>query len=121
GAVEGGGRTVIPVDSFYDRDWNLLPHRRIRTVGISEARPVARPDRLPDMIAAAEALCSGIDYLRIDMFLIRNEIWFGEITVYPGSAFNKYEVAAESGQVKAENLDVLWGRLWRLPEIPLAK
>src|SRR5262249_25591935 len=51
GQIAGAARKVLPVDSFYDRNWNLLPHRRIREE-VTTAVPVPPPGRLSDMIAA---------------------------------------------------------------------
>jgi hypothetical protein len=118
GQIAGPKRKVLPADSFYDRDWTLLPHRRIREE-VTKAAPVPRPDRLGDMVGSAEALGQGIDYLRIDMFAIGGDIWFGEITVYPGSGFNRYAVEETPRVMHTENLDVQLGRIWQLPQVSM--
>jgi hypothetical protein len=43
------------------------------------------PAQLPQMVGASESLASGLDFARVDLYLMEDRIVFGEITNYPGS------------------------------------
>jgi len=44
----------------------------------------ARPANLQEMIAAAQRLCHGIDFMRVDLYGTTRGVMLGEITLYPG-------------------------------------
>ncbi|GMO02090.1 ATP-grasp fold amidoligase family protein [Lachnoanaerobaculum sp. JCM 36186] len=73
--------------TFYDTKWNIMPFKRhyksLRT-------PEKKPDRLDEMIRLAEILSQGITFVRIDFYVIKKEIFFGEMTFYPGSGFEEF-------------------------------
>jgi len=69
------------VNAFYRPDWSLFPLTRY-----SEALPATLPERpalLPEMLAAAERLGRGLDFIRIDMYQTTLGVVLGEMTVYP--------------------------------------
>jgi len=49
------------------------------------ADSVERPENLDTMIQLAETLSRPFDYVRIDLYSIKNKIYFGEFTNYPTS------------------------------------
>ena len=63
-----------------------------------------RPHSLPDMIAAAEQLGNGFDFVRIDFYEVAGRPLFGEMTFYPGSGLDPFDPV---------EIDVEMGRLWR--------
>lgn len=63
-----------------------------------------RPASLEAMIAGAEALAAGHEFLRIDLYEIDGRPRFGEVTVYPGSGLDP---------VVPPSLDRQMGELWR--------
>lgn len=69
------------VNFFVDSQWNefvLSAYKEPRP-----APPPKRPQTLPQMVAAAERLGGGVDFLRIDLFDATPGVVLGEITVYP--------------------------------------
>ena len=48
------------------------------------------PIQIDEMICLAEKLSSGISFLRVDFYVINNQIYFGELTFYPASGFGKF-------------------------------
>ena len=60
------------------------------------------------MIAIAEALSQGIDFLRVDLYNVNRSIFFGETTFYPNSGFGKFT---------PEKWDMKIGQLLHLPNI----
>jgi hypothetical protein len=107
-----GPQRVATNAVFYDRDWNRLPYRL--SAYESEMPPVLpRPEGLDDLLTAAETLARGIDYVRVDLFGIRGQVWFGEMTIYPASGFMR-AAAATAG------FEERFGAAWRLPALSTA-
>ncbi len=86
--VFGGKARVIQVDRdratrhmqvLYDPDWQLVPG----TVAADQGAALPRPALLDTMLAASEALSAGVDFVRVDLYLIGGEIYFGELTSTP--------------------------------------
>ena len=69
---------------LFDRDWRRLSAGR----GADVPPP---PASLPAMIAAAERLGEGIDFVRIDFYERFGRPLFGEMTFYPGSGYDPFD------------------------------
>ncbi|MFA0067593.1 ATP-grasp fold amidoligase family protein [Vibrio breoganii] len=68
---------------FYDLNWNLLPF----TLNYENADTrVNKPKMLEQMVYIAEKLAKDFDFARVDLYVIADRIYFGEITFYPESA-----------------------------------
>lgn len=88
--------------TFLDADWRPVPVRwRIQPVA-EEQRPV----ELDKMMEVARALGTGWDFIRVDLYAVDGEVWFGEYTPYPGSGLLRY---------KPMSFDLEQGRHWTLP------
>lgn len=86
----------------YDRDWNRV------SVG-AELEP---PKGLASMLAAAEALGQGHDFLRVDFYDTPGQPLFGEYCLYPGSGLDRFDPVA---------LDEHLGAKWRAARVALGK
>lgn len=49
-----------------------------------------KPAEFDQMVSIAETLAYGYDFLRVDLYLLGNKIYFGEITPYPGGVSAKF-------------------------------
>jgi hypothetical protein len=78
----------------FDRNWNALSRSPLA---------VARPALLGELLAAAEALASDHDFLRVDFYIVGGRLYFGEFCLYPGSGLDRFD---------APGLDLALGRLW---------
>lgn len=73
---------------FFDLDWNALE--------VIEGQPnyppntVPRPGYLMEMIEIARLLSRGFDFLRVDLYNIRDRIVFSELTNYPAAANHRF-------------------------------
>ncbi len=67
--------------AFFDMEWRKLPFS-IR-YKISE-KNIPKPIQLQEMISVATMLSKGIIFCRVDMYVHRNQIYFGEMTFIPG-------------------------------------
>lgn len=87
---------------FHTADWTRLYWKTLR-----EPYPgvMLRPPRLDDMIATAERLAAGFDFLRIDLYDGGDRFWVGEVTPYSWSGLVNYT---------PDEADTVLGCAWRL-------
>ena len=98
------GRFGHQTATFLDADWNRLPVRwRIRPVA-DEPRPV----ELDKMLEIARTLGADWDFIRVDLYAVDGEVWFGEYTPYPGGGLLRYT---------PKSFDNEQGLHWRLPAV----
>ena len=69
----------------YDREWRALSDDPI------SADP---PPNLAHMLAAAERLAAGHDFLRVDFYDVGGRLWFGEFCLFPGSGLDPFQPTA---------------------------
>lgn len=102
----------------FDRAWNRLPYHKFFD-RLPMRADSARPEPLDQMVAAAESLGRGIDCVRVDCFVIDPDVYFSELTIYPGSGMNEVDIDVEIGSSATESFDNFLGRKWTLPAIPV--
>ena len=73
---------------FFDKDWKLLP-LNIRGKNSSSDFTLPKPQCMEEMFDIASKLSKGIPYARVDLYAVGNQPYFGEITFYPQSGFDK--------------------------------
>lgn len=78
----------------YDRQWTQLSRH---------ASTIERPVSLPEMLASAERLAVGRDFLRIDFYEVSGRAMFGEFCLFPGSGLDRFDPV---------ELDHRLGRRW---------
>lgn len=86
--------------SFYDTSWNKLPFLLTYP---DICYDVSKPNNLTDMIKIAEVLSGEADFLRVDLYSDGNNVYFGEITIYPGSGYERFQ---------PKSYDLIVGKLW---------
>jgi len=91
--------------TYYDRSW-----QRVEVVGRTDAiapviEDIPRPERLDEMIAAAEILAADIHFVRVDFYATQRGVYFGEFTVTPANGVVRYEPV---------EFDYELGKLWEL-------
>ena len=79
-------KTGLNVD-FYDIEWNPLPFERHYS---SSGSLIPRPHNFEKMIKLAEKLAVDIPFVRVDFYEVDGKIYFGELTFFPGSGFEKF-------------------------------
>lgn len=81
---------------FYDMNWRHQEFVGLNPVTssgknlVNGVNPVPRPLLLDDMICVCHKLSKNMKFVRIDMYLIDNRIYFGEITFYPASGMGLF-------------------------------
>ncbi|MCH8565354.1 hypothetical protein LTH96_06420 [Nesterenkonia sp. LB17] len=84
---------------FYDRDWEPLDI----TCELPRGAVASRPKNFEDMIRAAETLGAGYDFMRVDLYNLDGELWFGELTPYPSGGMDLFT---------PESVDLQLGAWW---------
>ena len=88
---------------LHSPEWRPLPW----TIGYHPGPDADPPERLEDLLKAATALADGFDMLRVDFYEVDGELWFGELTPYPGAGLSPVE----------PELDAQLGEAWTLPPL----
>lgn len=88
---------------FFDADFNSLPIRQ----GHNHAKILPRkPDNFEQMKQIAETLSFGIPHVRVDLYNVNGEIYFGELTFFHFGGFTPFE---------PDEWDVRFGNMLSLP------
>ncbi len=72
---------------FYDLRWKRLP---LCLNYPNLDRPLPRPDNLDEMLEVSETLAAGFPFVRVDLYAPSGEVVFGELTLYPGAGFTRF-------------------------------
>ncbi len=74
------GRFTAHKRDVYDTDWNRLP---LRIYYPNLAEPVAKPERLGEMMELCRKLSEDFAFVRVDLYDTNGRIYFGELTFSP--------------------------------------
>jgi hypothetical protein len=111
--VFNGSPYMIQVDSdrftrhsriLYSPDWEPMPFQSSYPV----ADAVPRPDCLTELLEAATAMATGFDFLRVDLYIERGQVYLGEVTPYPDGGLKPF---------RSRNADLAMGSRWSLPDL----
>lgn len=86
--VLDGDRFVKHKRNFYNRDWNYID---VKTDCGQLGDSIKKPKMLKQMIEVAEKLSADFPYVRVDLYCIKNKIFFGEMTFYPWTGYVQFE------------------------------
>ncbi len=81
----GSGNTKF---FFFDRNWQLKRYNKMGK-NAPEDFTLPKPRNIEKMFEIAEQLGKDTVFSRIDLYNVKGEIYFGEITFYPASGFDK--------------------------------
>lgn len=82
------GRFTHRTQDFYDRDWDRLALRG----GVERSADGAhRPARLDEMLALAERLGAGTDFVRVDLYCLPDRVVVGELTSAPAAGDSPFD------------------------------
>lgn len=88
--------------NLYDRNFNLL---EVELLYPQYEEKLEKPALWEDSVKLAETLAEDFDFIRVDLYLIENNIYVGELTNFPGSGFIGF---------KPDEFDKKMGRKLRL-------
>jgi len=73
--------------NFYDLEWNRLPFSLCYP---NSKEDEARPSQLDTMIEISKKLSDGFKFIRIDLYEIKGEVYFGEMTFFPDNGLGVF-------------------------------
>jgi len=73
-------------EDWYDTDWNLLDVYYFSP----EKKYVKKPKILNELLKVAKELAQDFPYVRVDLYIVNNKIYFGELTFRPYGGFMKF-------------------------------
>lgn len=92
-------------NDHYTLDWDKLD--LVRGHYSKSDHVLERPEQMDEMLEIARKLCQGIPYIRVDLYLAKGKIYFGELTLFPASGMNPFTPSS---------YDDLFGSWIKLPE-----
>lgn len=89
---------------FFDREWNLLKYN---TWGINAHKDftLPKPNKIKEMFDLADFLSKSFPFLRVDLYCENDKIYFGELTFFPKSGFNK-ELLKNTNYLFGDKIDL---------------
>ena len=86
--------------NIYDENWELLDY----TYGFpGDGRKIKKPKQFKEINYVCDKLSEDFNYVRVDLYLFNEKIYFGELTFTSGAGFSHF---------KPESKDLLWGKYW---------
>lgn len=82
--------------NLYNRNFNRIDARLLYP---NYNKPVEKPENLRNAIEIAEILSAEFNFIRVDLYLMENKIYFGELTNYPGNGFKPFEPRAMNYEI----------------------
>jgi len=89
---------------FYDMEWNKMPFRRYYP---NSDVILKKPEQFDEMVAISRKLAEGFPFVRVDLFVINDRVYFSELTFFPGSGYEPFD---------PEEYDYLLGSYLTLPK-----
>ena len=74
--------------NLYDLEWNYL-HASIGYPSDPQV-VIPKPQCLDGMLSVARRLSEGFTHVRVDLYNINGQVYFGELTLYHGSGFETF-------------------------------
>jgi len=75
--------------SYVTLDWEIAPYKRTDYSNFEKLPP--KPKTFEKMLEFSKILSNGIPFSRIDFYEINGNLYFGEITFFPGSGLSPFE------------------------------
>lgn len=73
---------------YFDTDWNLLDLRQNYP---NSETPLSKPQKLDCMLKLAKILSNDKNFIRVDLYVINDKIYFSEFTFFSDSGFAKFQ------------------------------
>ena len=93
---------------FYDMQWRHQDFSGLFVGALirNGEKPVSKPTRLFKMIEICEKLSNNIPFVRIDLYSVKDKVFFGEITFYPASGFGHFK-PKKWNKILGEKIDLV--------------
>jgi len=102
---------ILDVDRFkshkrniYDTNWNKI---EVTTEVDNINKKINPPEKLKEMLKIAKILSEDFPHVRVDLYEVDGEVYFGELTFYNVSGYKNYE---------PDEFDYILGKKFNLPQ-----
>jgi hypothetical protein len=85
-ATERYSETGVCFD-YFDSEFNHYPFEQ---GGPNSKKNIKKPELLDDMITLATKLSAGMPHVRVDLYCVDKQIYFGELTLFDSSGFAEF-------------------------------
>lgn len=75
-------------ETWFDMNWKLID---MTESGHRVDSTISKPKQLKKMVELSKKLSKNIPFIRVDWYEIGDKLYFGELTFYPASGFDKFE------------------------------
>lgn len=75
---------------FYDMEWNMMPFVGLNPNARNGDNPVPSPNNLKEILNICRKLSNGLKFARIDLYIVNDKVYFGEITLYPAGGMGRF-------------------------------
>ena len=99
------GRFISQIKNFYDLDWNYI-ELSINNKANNSEKLDAKPICFEHMLQLSRILSKGFPHVRVDFYIIKDKIIFGELTFFHASGM---------GPFKPEEFEITMGNWLELP------
>lgn len=72
---------------IFDIDWKLMPFHQN---SLNSGFVIDKPSNFNKMVDIAKKLSNNVPFLRVDYYEVNNQLYIGELTLYPGAGFAKF-------------------------------
>jgi len=73
--------------NVYDTNWNKV---EVQFNQPNFEHEFSKPEQLDEMLKIVNKLAEGFPFVRVDLYLVNQKIYFGELTFYPGTGYLKF-------------------------------
>ena len=84
------GRTTEETIDFYDMEWSHMPFYGLNPKCGPAAKPAAKPAAFDLMKGIAKDLSKDFPFVRVDLYSVKEGVFFGELTFYPASGYGVF-------------------------------
>lgn len=75
---------------FYDMEWNHMPFRGMNLACHNVKTAAEKPTDFEQMKEAARKISKGFPFVRVDLYSIKEGIYFSELSLYPVSSYGHF-------------------------------
>lgn len=96
--------TGHPNEMIMSPDWNRLMY--LQSDCLNDGKYMAKPEKLDEMISMARKLSKDFPYVRVDLYYINGNIYFGELTFTPSGCIPAVGYVQEVDTIAGKYLDI---------------
>lgn len=83
-------RSIEETIDFYDMEWNHMPFRGLNPSCNNAKNLAEKPTDFEQMKEITRKLSKSFPFVRVDLYSVKEGIYFGELTFYPASGYGHF-------------------------------